>query len=172
MAALLTTIKAAGLAKTMAVAGTVMSAVGTVTSGVAQNNAAKFEASQLEARATAERASAQREALQERKQKDMVISRAKAVGATSGGGVDLNLLGKIEEAGEYNALTAMWEGEERARGAESQAAATRWSGKRAKLAGFIGAASTAAGDYARISHDYSRPRTAMDDSDSFYEKYA
>jgi hypothetical protein len=167
-----TLLASAGLAKALAVGGTILSGVGTVASGIGAKKEADYTASQLEAQATAERASAQREAIQERKQKDLVISRAKAVGASSGGGVDLNILGKIEEAGEYNALTALWEGEERARGAENQAAATRWGGKRAKLAGFIGAGSDVAAGLARIRQDYGPRRTVLDDGESFYDKYA
>ncbi len=147
-------LMALGIGKALAIGGTILSGVGTVAGGIAQNKAAKYEASQLEARATAERAAGQRDALRERQQKDLVLSRAKAVGASSGGGVDLVGRGKIEEQGEYNALTAMWEGEERARSAEDQAAATRWSGKQKKLAGFISAGST-----------------LLTDGASFYEKY-
>lgn len=140
MAALMATM--GGLGKVLSLSGTILGGVGTVAGGAAANASAQYEAKQLEARATAERAAGQRDAMRERKQKELVISRAKAVGAASGGGVDLVGLGKIEEEGEYNALTAMWEGEERARGAEDQAAATRWSGKQAKRASFINAGAT------------------------------
>lgn len=140
MAALLTA--AGGLGKVAAIGGTILSGIGSIAAGNAANANAQYEARQLEQRATAERAAAQQESLKDRREKDLVLSRARAVGAASGGGIDINLMGKIEEEGERNALTALWEGEERARGAENQAAATRASGKRAKRAGFIGAGST------------------------------
>lgn len=151
-----------GLGKTLAVGGTILSGAGQIAAGNSQNAAAKYEAKQLEARATAERAAAQRDAEKERRQKELVLSRARAVGAASGGGIDINLMGKIEEEGERNALLAMWEGEERARGAQDQAAATRWGGKMKKQGAYIGAM----GSVLKVGH------TLLDNADmTMLEKY-
>lgn len=122
--------------------GTVLSVGGTVLGGVAANNAAKAEAAQLKAQGKTEFAASQRVAEAERRKKDRVISRARAVGAASGGGQDLNLIGDLEEEGEYNALTAEWEGKERQKGRNAQAAAARYEGKQTLFASFLKAGNT------------------------------
>lgn len=122
--------------------GTVLSVGGTILGGIAANKAAKAEAAQLEAQGKAEFAVAQRKSEAERRRKDLVISRARAVGAASGGGLDLNLIGDLEKEGEYNALVAEWEGKERQKGRNAQAAAARYEGKQGLFASFLKAGST------------------------------
>ncbi|WP_456389747.1 hypothetical protein [Profundibacter sp.] len=122
--------------------GTILGAVGAIQQGKAAQASAEYSARQFEAQGKAERASAQRKAINEGKQKDLVMSRARAVGASSGGGLDLELMGDIEEEGTYRSLTALWEGEERAKGRNAQAAAQRASGAAANRAGGIKAFST------------------------------
>jgi hypothetical protein len=133
---------AATIGTVAAVGGTAVSALGAVQQGKAAQASSNYQAAQLEATGKTERAVAQRESINQRKQKDLVQSRARAVGAASGGGLDLDLMGDIEEEGEYRSLTALWEGEERATGRNAQAAATRVSGRSKNQAGGIKAFST------------------------------
>ena len=130
------------IGKIAMIGGTVLSSAGAVQAGKAQQAAANYQADQLEASGKAEYAASQRKALEERRRSDLAISRAKAVGAASGGGQDLNLLGAIEEEGTYNTLVAEWEGKEAMKGRNAQGAAARVEGKNARKAGVIGAGAT------------------------------
>ena len=125
------------IAKVASIGSTVLGTVGAIQQGNAANAAAQYNAAQLEAQGKTEQAVSQREAQEERRQKELKISRARAVGAASGGGLDIPLMGKLEEEGELRALTALWEGDERAAGRRAQAAGARFEGKQAKRAGMI-----------------------------------
>lgn len=148
-------LKGITLAQGLQVGGTLLSAAGAVSSGNAQNAASEYNAAMLERQGKAEQAVAQRDAQKERKQKELAISRARAVGASSGGGQDYNLIGDLEEEGEYNALVADWEGAERAAGRRSQAGGERFTGRQAKRAGQLKSFST-----------------LLSGGASFYDKYA
>lgn len=142
IAAVGTAVKGAGLSTILSTAGSAIGAVGAIQSGNAANAAAQHQAAQLEAAGQTERAIAQREAEENRRQARLMQSRARAVGAASGGGIDLDLAGDIAEEGEYRALTSIWEGEEAAKGRKAQAAAARFEGKQAKKAGYLKAGKT------------------------------
>lgn len=142
--------------ETLALVGTIASVGGSIVSGLGQmqagraaNASAKFQAAQLEQRAGQERAAAQRQAIEERRRAALAISRGRAVAAASGGGATdptvLNVAGGVAAQGEYNALSALFEGEERARGANLQATSARMEGKQAKKAGMVGGLGTIAG---------------------------
>lgn len=148
-------VKTAGLSTILSAAGTAVSGLGAIQSGRAQGAASEYQAAQLDAAAKTERASAQRKAEEDRRQTQVMQSRARAVGAASGGGIDFELAGDIEAEGEYRALTSLWEGEEAAKGREAQAAASRFEGRQAKRSGLLKAG-----------------RTILDAGTSFYEKYA
>lgn len=135
-------VKTASLGTILSGAGTAISTVGAIQAGNANKAAANYQAAQLDAAAKTERASAQRQAQEERRQKELLISRARAVGAASGGGQDYGLIGSIEEDGTLRELTALWQGEEAAKGREQQAASARFDGKQAKKASVFKAATT------------------------------
>lgn len=128
------------------VLGTVISAVGSMQQGRAQQQAANYEASQLEQNAQQERAASQRQAMEQRRQGRLAQSRGLALAAASGAGASdpgvLDIMGDIDAEGEYRALTALYEGEERARGRQTQANLRRYEGKAAKRAGNMQAMST------------------------------
>ena len=106
------------------------------------------------------RASSQREAVDERKQGERIASRVQAVSAASGGGAldptVIDILGRTGAEGEYRALSALYGGEERARGLEygaaidrsrgsadlSAATASRQAGRRAGQLGYLSGAGT------------------------------
>ncbi len=145
----------AAIGKIAMIGGTLLSSAGAIQAGKQQQAAASYQADQLEASGKAEFAASQRKALEERRRSDLAISRAKAVGAASGGGQDLNLLGAIEEEGTYNTLAAEWEGKERMAGRNAQGAAARVEGKNARKAAVLSAGTT-----------------LLDGAYSFYNKYA
>lgn len=149
-------------AATAATIGTVASVAGTIFSGLqaftgmqTANAQAKAEAQQglyqqkvADQNAGQERAASQRVALDERRKATIASSRAKALGAAGGGGSDptvVNLVGDINTQGEYNALTALYTGEDRARSYEQGGDLAAYQGQidsaatRAKgTAGFVG----------------------------------
>lgn len=134
---LLTGLAKLGMGGALAAGGTILSTVGAIQQGKAANAAAQYNAAQLEAAGKAESASAQRKAEEQTRQKELVLSRARAVAAASGGGQDVALMGSIEEEGTLRSLTALWEGDEAAKGRKAQADVARFEGSQAKRAGAI-----------------------------------
>lgn len=124
------------------VGGSLMGAAGAVSAGGAAYSQAMgaasqadYQAAQLTQNAGQTRASAQRTAIDQRRQADISISNLRA--ATGGGSSDasiLGLTGKIAGEGEYNALTAMYEGEEQAMGDEARARTARWQASQYRAA--------------------------------------
>lgn len=136
----------AGAAIPLLVAGTALSAGGALMGGQAAKKAADFQAAQLDRNAIAVEASSQRAAIEERRKATLMQSRARAVAAAEGGtttdiGV-ADVLAKIEAEGEFNALSALFEGREKAAGVRTQAAGRRLEGKAAKTAGLLKGIST------------------------------
>lgn len=142
------------MAKVAMVGGTLLSSAGAVQAGNAQKSASEFQAKQLKAAGLAEDAAAQRKAEESTRQAEIMQSRARAVGAASGGGVDVALAGDIEAEGEYRSLLSLWEGAEAAKGRNAQASAAQFEGSQAKKAGVLKAGST-----------------LLKGGTSFYEKY-
>ena len=146
MAALMATIGGliakAGIGTVLQVAGAGISGIAAVAGGAAQKASAEFQAQQLDAAAKTENAVAQRAAIEDRRQSNLAMSRARAVAAASGGGQDIPLLGDIAEDGEGRVLTTLWEGEEAAKGRRTQAAASRFEGRQAGRAGVLRGVST------------------------------
>lgn len=132
-----------------------MQAVGAYKAGSAEQKAAQFQADQLRANAGEERASSQRALAEVRRQTRLKQSALQA--RAGGGGLDAGVVGLAEDIageGEYRALTALFEGEDRATGMESQAAAAEWSGKQAKRAGTLRAVTSVLGDAPSLWEKY------------------
>lgn len=128
----------AELMKFLPAVGTALQVGGAIAGGSADKAAADFQATQLDQAAGQQRAGAQRAASEERRQARLKQSRFQAV--ARGGGMDPSLVqaaGDIAGEGEYRALTALFEGEDRALGLEGRAGATRSSGKQARVAGYL-----------------------------------
>lgn len=100
-------------------------------SAVAINRAGEFNADQLERQAGEARASSQREAEDERIKAERTGSRALAVAASSGAGVDnptiLDILSGIESQGEYLSEGKRYGGDQRSAGLLDQASAARYN---------------------------------------------
>jgi hypothetical protein len=140
----LTTMAVASAATTMA--GSAVSAMGTIASGNAAleagqrgQQAAYFTAAQQEQGAQESRAVAQRQALDKRHKADLLLSSLKARGAAGGTTISdgdvLDTAGEIAARGEYEALFDMYQGENRARGLQDQALASRMTGDAALAEG-------------------------------------
>ena len=136
----------AELAAGAAIVGTALSAAGSVLGGKATKKANYAEAAGLERMAGQTRASSQRESIEQRREADLAQSRALALAAAGGGGASdptvVDIISDLEGEGEYRALTALYNGEEQARGYEDEAKARRKAGKNAKTAGIISGVST------------------------------
>jgi hypothetical protein len=167
------------MAQALTIAATAVAAVGTLASGAAQaeqaryegkahQQVANFQARQMEQRAGQERAVSQMQAVEERRKARLARSRAIAVAAASGGGTGgsvQSILSGLSAEGELNAQAALYEGEESARGLENQAGASRAEGKYANAAGRY-----AAKNISRASY-LSAAGTVMQGAASFYSKY-
>lgn len=122
--------------------GTLLSVGGLVQQGKAQDAATDYNARQLEAQGKAEQAAKIQEAKQANREKELMLSRARAVGAASGGGQDYDLLGDIEEEGAMSELALLWQGEEARKGRNSQAAVSRFEGLNKRRASMFNVGST------------------------------
>lgn len=146
--------KSIGAATILSATGAGIAAAGASAAGKSRQAAMEYQADQLEAAGKADEASASQEAMEQARQTRLMQSRARAVGAASGGGIDLDLAGDIEEDGEYRKLTALWEGKEAAAGRRAQANASRFEGKQYRQAGKLKAANTILGGGTSLYEKY------------------
>ena len=161
----------AGL-ETLALIGTVVSAAGSVASGIsqsrnikaagrAQQQEAQFRAEQGRVNAGQQRASAQRAAIEDRRRGRLAQSRAISLGAAGGGSTEdiVGTLGGLGAFSEYNALSSLFEGEESARQLEAGADLALFEGDNAmraanarasaaRTSGFVKAGTTLFSKYA------------------------
>lgn len=95
--------------------GTGAAAAGTIYSGLRGKANADFEAKQMRKKADDELAIGQRNATQARREKESLLSKARATAAGSGTDVSdpgiVSIMSGIEQQGEYNALSAMYNAE-------------------------------------------------------------
>lgn len=135
-----------GIETALLIGGSLLSAGGTIVSGLSQSSALKAEAAAKERQAGEVQAQSQRDAIERRKEADLLLSRQQAVAASTGGtatdtGV-LNLMADTAAQGSYNVATSIYEGNSAAAGLLDQAAISRMQAKQATMAGFINAGST------------------------------
>lgn len=118
------------------------SAVSSIVGGMEQKKIADYQAQQqqlvadqtakqLEQRAGQERAAAQQKMIDAGRQKNLAMSRARAIAAAGGGSLDpsvINIMGDLETEGKYNQNVALYQGEEAAVSDEYQAKTTRATG--------------------------------------------
>lgn len=128
----------------LAAAGT--QAYSQIQAGKAAKINAESVALQQEKAGKAAQAESQRVALFERKKANYAESRALALAAASGGGVDnptvQNILGDIKEQGDYNVLASLYSGDTDAELAKLSAGATRRQGRAYQRASYLNAGST------------------------------
>lgn len=120
--------------------GSLVSAAGTIAggnaaaaAGMAGQGQKNFEARQQEMQAQESRAASQRSALDVRRREELLrstlIARAAAGGSSATDPGIIDLAGDIAQRGEYEALTEMYKGENRARGLEDAALGSRLTGQ-------------------------------------------
>lgn len=138
--------------------GTVVDALGSIREGQAQKDLANQQAAGMRIQAGQERATSQRDAFDARRQATLAVSRAKAVSAASGGSASdptvVNLEAGIGARGEYNALTALYSGEEKAKALNYQARIAKYGGQQAETAGFGKAFDTVLGGATSLYTNY------------------
>lgn len=154
------------------VGGTALSAAGQISSGNAaaaagqsEQQASDYSALVLTQQAGQVRAASQAQVVNSNLQTAYVQSTVRARAAASGGSATdptvVNLQGQIGARGEYNALSELYTGEEKARGEENQASLDIFTGeqqaaagKAKQTAGYIGAFSTALSGFGSIGAKY------------------
>ena len=111
-----------------------------------QQNMLNYKAEQARVQAGQQRAASQRTAAEQRRRAAIVSSNARAAAATGGGSVSdptvQNIIGGIEGEGEYRALTSLYQGEDAARGMETQANLWNYEGDQYAQAGETKSSST------------------------------
>ena len=136
------------------VIGGVVDAVGSITSGISANNAAKYNAQISEQQAGAERESAKLTEYQKRKEIKQVIGSQQFAYARSGvnpmTGSPLTVMLDSLSNAELDIAIGNYNSETQARRYESEAEMSRWKGRQAVYSGYSQAGSTllkTAGDY-------------------------
>jgi len=126
---------------TALIAGTVLSAGSKIYGGMQQKRAMDASAGMLDQEAGQSVASGIMAAQNERRKASYVASNARARIAAGGlattGTSAISTVGQIRGQGEYNALTSLYEGQDRAIGLNYQAAGMRNEGSAAETAGWM-----------------------------------
>lgn len=140
------------MAQAAAIAGIVgagMQLVGSIQGGMAADAAGKYKAKQLTQLANDAVAEGQITAQGEKRQADLLASRARVLAAASGGSggnID-SILSDIDSMGKYRVQAALYEGDSKARQLRMGADAARFEGKQAKqnaiISGLAGAGMSA-----------------------------
>jgi hypothetical protein len=140
------------------VIGTAVSAVGAIQQGQAADSAAQSQALQLEQKAGQDRAVAQMRAREQKRQAELLSSRATTLTAAGSGDTSevgtQDILSGIAGEGQYRSMLELYEGEERAKGNEFGATTARQEGKAAKKAGYMSAIGTVLSGASSMSDSY------------------
>lgn len=125
---------------------TVASTIGSIRQGQATKAQDDYVAQQERVQGGQDIAAAQRAMLTQNQQTARVESNLQASAAASGGGAtDVSVVKdsqEIAQEGSYRALTAMYDGQAKAQGLNTQATDTQWQGGQAATAGYIKGFST------------------------------
>lgn len=158
----------------MAAVGTAVSAAGTLAGGAAAADAGRarqaseeYQAKQYEQNALTARAEAQRQSFEKQRQTSLLQSTLQARAAAGGGSASdpgiVKLGEEIASRGEYESLMEMFKGENRARGLEDQATASRMTGEAAlaegkakQKASYLSAAGTLIGGASSMYKTYNK----------------
>ncbi|MDE2439843.1 MAG: hypothetical protein KGP14_02370 [Betaproteobacteria bacterium] len=130
----------------MGIIGGLVSAAGSVLGGIAAANQADGQAKAMDIAANEASAVGQRNAIQRQREANYVLSRQRSVAAASGGSASdptvVDLMAKTGVEGDYQAKSAIYEGDTRRDNLNYQADLTRMQGDQALLSGFIGGATS------------------------------
>lgn len=153
----------AEMAAFLPIASTVMQTITPIAAGIQEDRAARSVAAQYDAQANTVVAASQRAAAEERRQGRLALSRVQAV--AGGGGNDVgvvNIAGDIAAESEYRALSALFEGNDRAAGLRFAGDTKRWEGSQARTAGFIKGATTVMNQTPGLFEKYGKGKLEYD----------
>lgn len=123
--------------------GTVLSAKSAIDQANYAQNAAQVENQAQVQKGNDDAAAGERQQIQQDRQTQLALSRAQAVAAASGGGASdtgvVNVEGNIAQQGQYNALTALSNGQARSAADQYQGQVDLFQGERAAQAGPLNA---------------------------------
>lgn len=131
-----------GAAGIVQLVGTGVTAASTIAAGESQRREAEFRRKEAEIIANNEKAAAQREAIEARRQTRIAQSRALALAERGDDKTVIDIMDGIQQSGEMAALSALYNGSERARSMEMRGDALRRSGRQAQTAGLVSAGNT------------------------------
>lgn len=134
--------------------GTLLSTAGAIQAAKSQSEMANYQAALADKRAKEERGLATKRSAEFRRRGRILASRARAVGAASGGGVDYEGIADIEAESELRAMNAIWEGDARATDLELQGREARTRGKARRRAGYTQAGATLLGGGTNLMDKY------------------
>lgn len=153
-------------------AGSYISAQGTLAAGKAADQAAKYEAAQLDIKAKEEQAAAQRDMLDQRREKELALSKLQSNAAASGFSAtdptSLALADEIEKYGTVKEQMAMYGGTSRRTGIEAQAHGRRMEGQAARIGSKYSAAGTILGGISTMAGKYAGPKSPQTASTGYY----
>lgn len=136
----------AELAIAATIAGAAVTAAGTLAAGADAKEASYFKAAQENQGAMEARAAAQRQMFERRRGAELLTKKIQAGAAGSGSDATspdiVKLSSDVIGRGEYQALSEMYGGENRARGLEDAAVASRMTGDAEKRGSYYKAAGT------------------------------
>ncbi len=128
-----------------------VSALSSLNEGAQKRKVKMAEADALGDAANREMAATTAEMAEEQRLKEQMESRAIAVAAASGAGVDdptmVNLIGDLNAEGEYRIMSRLWVGSTEAEGMRYQAEVARKEGEAALQSGYLNAAKTVMSGY-------------------------
>lgn len=140
-----------------------LAAVGQIAGGLSQADNARSVARQLVVNGGQAVAAGQRRAIGAARQADYVLSKARAGAAASGAGATdpsvLNIEAGIAQQGEYNALSALYEGQDAQRSALAQASAARADATSYATAGLLRGTGTILEGASSLYDRYGKPPT-------------
>lgn len=133
---------------------TILSTAGAISAAKSQRAMGNYQAQLAEKRAKEEKALSIKRSQEHRRRGRIAASRARAVGAASGGGLDVNLMEDLEEETEIRAMNAIWEGEARASDFRQQGKEARARGRAGAQASMIQGAGTLLGGVDNLMYKY------------------
>jgi hypothetical protein len=152
------------------IAGSFISARGTLAAGKAQQQALNYEAAQLDVEAKQKQAEAQIEASQYKRNKDLKLSTLQNEAAASGFSAtdptSLSLADDITKYGTFQEQLAQYGGQVQRAGIEAQAEGRRMTGRAAVIGSRYAAAGTILGGISSMASKFN-PSTAGVSSSSF-----
>lgn len=139
------------------IAGTALTAVGTIQQGRFAEASADLQAKLTAQRGSEEAAASQRRALAERRKSDLTLSRVRVLAAASGAGASdptvKDIEQELETQGEYNVLSELYTGKTAERNAGMASEVIRTDGRQARQNAYVQAAGTILSDYGSTLYD-------------------